>query len=130
MKPLIYIITLLCIPTIMSANGIRLEAKPGCEMASTYGELAYLSFKKAYQASSIENAMPLLKDGVLKADEAAAFAISPSCNCANAKNYALNGVTFGNKAMKETDLARLKKGAKKAMDMALDVLTATPNCGK
>lgn len=130
MKTIAFFISILCIPIIMSAHSIRLQPKPGCEMASTYGELAYLSFKKAYQASSVENALPLLKDGVLKADEAAAFAISPSCNCANAKNYALNAVTFGNKAMKEADLVKLKKLSKKAMNMALDVMTATPNCGK
>ncbi|MGJ1430657.1 hypothetical protein ACR79M_05065 [Sphingobacterium spiritivorum] len=128
MKNILISLTLICVLLFTSATAENKTRFTGCEMASTYAELAFMTFKKAYQSTSIENAKPLLKDGVAKAAEASAYAIIPSCNCANAKNYALNAVTFGNKALKESDLEGMKKWAKKAMDMSLDVLTATPNC--
>jgi hypothetical protein len=104
------------------------KVNTGCSMASTYAEMAFLSFKKSYQAVSLEDAKVLLKDAVRKAKEASAYSIMPDCNCANANNYSLNAVTFGNKALKASDLDNLKKWAKKAMDMSLDVMTAIPNC--
>ncbi len=100
----------------------------GCGMASTYAEMAFASFKKAYKAESQDDAKSLLKEALAKAKEAAAYTIVPDCNCQNAKNYALNAVTFGSKALKSKDLDGLKKWAKQAMDMSLDVLTAIPNC--
>lgn len=100
----------------------------GCAMVSTYAEMAFAGFKKAYKAESLDDAKSFLKDAVSKAKETAAYSILPDCNCANAKNYALNAVTFGNKALKTSDLESLKKWSKKAMDMSLDVLTAIPNC--
>lgn len=125
------IFSLLAIAAVLlfSSSIQKKNTASGCEMTVTYAELAYAAFKKAYKASSIEDATPLLKDGVAKASEASAYAISPTCNCDIAKNYSLNAVTFGNKALKTSDLAELKKLTKKAMDMSLDVLTATPNCG-
>ncbi|WP_259655460.1 hypothetical protein [Sphingobacterium sp. UME9] len=104
------------------------KVNTGCGMASTYAEMAFMSFKKAYQAGSLDDAKVLLKDAVGKAKEASAYSIIPDCNCANAKNYSLNAVIFGNKALKAADLDNLKKWAKKAMDMSLDVMTAIPNC--
>jgi len=100
----------------------------GCSMASTYAEMAFVSFKKAYKAEALDDAKSLLKEAMAKAKEASAYTIIPDCNCLNAKNYALNAVTFGNKALKSTDLDNVKKWTKKAMDMSLDVLTAIPNC--
>ncbi|WP_418359817.1 hypothetical protein [Sphingobacterium detergens] len=100
----------------------------GCGMASTYAEMAFISFKKAYKAESLDDAKSLLKEALGKAKEASAYAIIPDCNCLNAKSYALNAVTFGNKALKSADLDSLKKWTKKAMDMSLDVLTTIPNC--
>ncbi|MGJ1269229.1 hypothetical protein ACR78F_16690 [Sphingobacterium spiritivorum] len=128
MKRILISLMLISALLFTSASAEKKPEFTGCEMASTYAELAFMTFKKAYQSTSIENAKPLLKDGVAKATEASAYALIPSCNCANAKNYALNAVTFGNKALKESDLQGMKKWAKKAMDMSLDVLTATPNC--
>ncbi|KKO89769.1 hypothetical protein AAW12_19475 [Sphingobacterium sp. Ag1] len=115
----------------MSCSIIAQEYKKvntGCSMASTYAEMAFISFKKAYQAGSLDDARVSLKDAVGKAKEASAYSLIPDCNCANAKNYSLNAVTFGNKALKAADFESLKKWAKKAMDMSLDVMTAIPNC--
>lgn len=104
------------------------DAEKDCSMTVTYSEMAFINFKKAYQAKSVEDARPFIKKGVEEAAEASAYAINPNCDCAIAKNYALNAVTFGNKAAKADSLSDCKKFAKMAMDMALDVTTATPNC--
>lgn len=97
-----------------------------CIMAVTYSEMAYKDFKNAFKADSSEDVQNKTAKAVKSATEAAAF--SNICNCSLAKNYALNAVTFGNKALKEADPAKQKKLVKQAMDMSLDVMTATPNC--
>ncbi|RQO65930.1 hypothetical protein DBR43_27160 [Pedobacter sp. KBW06] len=99
-----------------------------CGMAVTYAEMAYKDFKKAYKSLSMDEAKKSIKTGVKKAAQSSAYAIIPDCDCANAKNYALNAVTFGNQAAKADDLESLKKLVKKAMDASLDVLTAVPEC--
>lgn len=99
-----------------------------CAMAVTYAEMAYKNFKQGYQSNSMEDALPFIKKGVEQATETSAYAISPNCNCANAKNYALNAVTFGNKALKAGNFKDSRKFTKKAMNMSLDVMTAVPNC--
>lgn len=99
-----------------------------CAMAVTYAEMAFKDFKKAYKSNSIEEAKKLIKTGVKKATQSSAYAIIPDCNCDNAKNYALNAVTFGNKALKADDLDALKESVKKAMDASLDVLSAISGC--
>lgn len=97
-----------------------------CNMAVTYSETAFESFKKAYKTNSPEEMKILLKKAVQEADEASAYALI--CNCPLAKNYALNAVTFGNKAINATEPENAKKFSKQAMNMSLDVMTATPNC--
>lgn len=100
----------------------------GCEMTVTYAELSYMSFKKVYGLSDMSHSEALIKDGILKATEASAFAIAPQCKCENAKNYSLNAVTFGNKALRTEDRKEKKKLVKKAMDMSLDAMTAVNSC--
>lgn len=97
-----------------------------CVMAVTHSEIAYKDFKTAFKADSAEDTQSNTTKAVKSATEAAAF--SNICNCPLAKNYALNAVTFGNKALKESDPAKQKKLVKQAMDMSLDVMTTTPNC--
>ncbi|QBQ41337.1 hypothetical protein E2P86_09280 [Sphingobacterium psychroaquaticum] len=113
-----------------SATSGATSNQNGCAMTVTYAEMAFAKFKKAYKAKSIADAQSYLKDGILQATESSAYAIQDACNCPLAKNYALSAVTFGNNAKKADKLDELKKWAKKAMDASLDVLTATPNCGK
>lgn len=97
-----------------------------CEMAVTYAEMAYKDFRKAYDSDSMEESLVSINKGVEEATQSSAYAVQ--CDCANAKNYALNAVTFGKKAAKADDLKERKKFTKKAMDMSLDVLTAVPAC--
>lgn len=97
-----------------------------CTMAVTYSEMAFKDFKSAYKSEENSDIQDTMSNAIKNADEAAAFA--NICTCALAKNYALNAVTFGNKALKETDPKKQKKLIKQAMDMSLDVMTATPNC--
>lgn len=99
-----------------------------CNMSVTYSEMAFEKFKNAYKSDSLQNAKVFIKKGVEEAEQASAYALI--CDCQLAKNYALNAVTFGIKAGKADNLDEAKKQAKKAMDMSLDVMTATPNCKK
>ena len=95
-----------------------------CNMSITYSEMAFKSFKKAYKTNSPDEMKVLLKKAIKEADEASALI----CNCPLAKNYALNAVSFGNKALNADKPDNSKKFAKQAMNMSLDVMTATPNC--
>lgn len=104
------------------------ENKNDCNLAVTYSEMAYKNFKEASKAQTIEQSTTLLEEGVKNATEASAYAIQMQCNCPNAKNYALNAVNFGNKALKENDYKKRIKFTKNAMNMSLDVMTAVPNC--
>lgn len=121
---------------IVSITGLILSLsafynEPGekdCSMAITYAEMAYKNFRSANRSESPDSAGSFLKKGIEQANEAAAYAVSEKCNCGNAKNYALNAVTFGKKAQKAGDAKEFKKLTKKAMDMSLDVMTAIPNC--
>jgi len=97
-----------------------------CTMAVTYSEMAFKDFKSAYKSDNSEDIQDVMSKAIKNADEAAAFA--NICKCPLAKNYALNAVTFGNKALKEADSKKQKKLIKQAIDMSLDVMTATPNC--
>lgn len=101
-----------------------------CNLVITYAEMAMKQFKEASKTESIGDAASFLKKGIEQANEAAAYAVGDKCNCANAKNYALNAVAFGKKAQKATELKELKKNAKKAMNMSLDVVTTVPGCKK
>lgn len=130
MKTVLFPLALVCSLLFIAATPATTPTKNGCAMTVTYAEMAFAKFKKAYKAKSIDEAQPYLKDGILQATESSAYAIQDACNCPLAKNYALSAVTFGNKAKKADNLNELKKWAKKAMDASLDVLTATPNCGK
>ncbi|KMQ68813.1 hypothetical protein ACM39_05870 [Chryseobacterium sp. FH2] len=97
-----------------------------CNMSVTYSEMAFETYKKAYKTSDQDEMTVLLKKAVEESEQASAYALI--CNCQIAKNYALNAVTFGKKATKESDISEAKKLSKQAMNMSLDVMTATPNC--
>lgn len=97
-----------------------------CIMAVTYSEMAFKDFKSAYKSGDNANIQDTMSKAIINEDEAAAFA--NICTCILAKNYALNAVTFGNKAINETYPKKQKKLIKQAMDMSLYVMTATPNC--
>lgn len=107
---------------------VKAFSQNNCNMSVTYSEMAFEKFKNAYKSDSLENAKVFIKKGVEEAEQASAYALI--CDCQLAKNYALNAVTFGIKAGKADNLDEAKKQAKKAMDMSLDVITATPNCKK
>ncbi|WP_316819223.1 hypothetical protein [Pedobacter nyackensis] len=128
MKYLSIIFVMCTTPFLLTFMDHKNPAQGKCGMAVTYDEMAYKDFKKAYKSSSIDDAKKLIKTGVKKATQSSAYAITPDCDCANAKNYALNAVTFGNKAMKSDDPEAIKELVKKAMDASLDVLTAIPGC--
>lgn len=97
-----------------------------CPMASTYAEMAFGNFKKAYQAASVDEAKPLIEKGAGEAKQSSAYAVQ--CNCPTVETYALNAYTFANKASKAGDMKELKKFTKKAMNMALDAVTVAINC--
>lgn len=97
-----------------------------CNMSVTYSEMAFETFKRAYKTNSPDEIKILLKKAIQEADEASAYALI--CNCPLAKNYALNAVTFGNNSLKTQLIDDSKKLIKQAMNMSLDVMTATPNC--
>lgn len=105
---------------------VKFFSQSNCNMSITYSEMAFEKFKNAYKSDNLDNAKIFIKKGVEDAEQASAYALI--CNCPLAKNYALNAVTFGIKAGKADNLDDAKKQAKKAMDMSLDVMTATPNC--
>ncbi|NRF40111.1 hypothetical protein [Pedobacter foliorum] len=128
MKSLSIFLVICTAPFLLTFFGDRNPAQGKCGMAVTYAEMAFKDFKKAYKATSLDDAKKLIKTGVKKATQSSAYSITPDCNCGNAKNYALNAVTFGNKAIKSNDLDSLKELVKKAMDASLDVLTAVPDC--
>lgn len=112
---------------VLTSALFRAQSKGNdCIMAVTYSEIAFKDFKNAFKTDKPDDVRDNTERAVKSAAEAAAF--SNICNCPLAKNYALNAVTFGNKALKETDLKTQKKLIKKAMDMSLDVMTATPSC--
>ncbi|SUX46070.1 hypothetical protein [Chryseobacterium indoltheticum] len=118
-------VTFIC--AILFSVSTAAQIKSGdCNMAVTYSEMAFESFKKAYKTNSPEEMKILLKKAVQEADESSAYALI--CNCPIAKNYALNAVTFGNKAINTTELENAKKFAKQAMNMSLDVMSVTPTC--
>lgn len=107
---------------------VKIFSQSDCNMSVTYSEMAFEKFKNAYKSDNLENAKVFIKKGVEDAEEASAYALI--CDCPLAKNYALNAVTFGIKASKADSLDEAKKQSKQAMDMSLDVMTATPNCKK
>jgi len=113
---------LICTSTLSKAQSKGND----CIMAVTYSEMAFKDFKNAFKSDTTDDVQTSTEAAVKNAVEAAAF--SNICNCPLAKNYALNAVTFGNKALKETDPKKQKKLIKQAMDMSLDVMTTTPNC--
>lgn len=102
--------------------------KADCLMVTTYAEMAYANFKKAYQSVSTSEAAEYLKKGTAEASQASAYAIMPKCNCNTAKNFALNAVTFAKKAGAAKDLEETKQLSKKAMDAALSAVSAVPGC--
>lgn len=114
---------------LLCSTGFLIKAQSSeCNMSVTYSEMAFESYKKAYKTSSNDEMTILLKKGIEEAEQASAYALI--CKCQIAQNYALNAVTFGKKAAKESDLSEAKKLSKQAMNMSLDVMTATPNCTK
>lgn len=115
-------ILLLCSSVLSNAQ----TKENDCIMAVTYSEMAFKDFKNAFKAENLDDIRDNTEKAVKNAAEAATF--SNICSCPLAKNYALNAVTFGNKALKESDAKKQKKLVKQAMDMSLDVMTATPNC--
>lgn len=109
-------------------GSMRLATGSNCSLAVTYAEMAYADYKKAYESDSLDEAKVHLKKAITEAAESSAYAATMECKCTLAESYALNAVTFGKKAEKSEDLKSLRKFAKKAMNMSLDVLTAVPNC--
>ncbi|WP_404984385.1 hypothetical protein ACLB9Y_17150 [Chryseobacterium scophthalmum] len=107
---------------------LKIYSQSNCNMSVTYSEMAFEKFKNAYKSDNLDNAKVFIKKGVEDAEQASAYALI--CDCPLAKNYALNAVTFGIKAGKADNLDEAKKQSKKAMDMSLDVMTATPNCNQ
>ncbi|MCU7614671.1 hypothetical protein N0B16_09520 [Chryseobacterium sp. GMJ5] len=107
---------------------MKIFSQSNCNMSVTYSEMAFEKFKNAYKSDTVDHAKVFIKKGIEEAEQASAYALI--CNCPLAKNYALNAVTFGIKAGKADNLEEVKKQSKKAMDMALDVMTATPACNQ
>jgi len=107
---------------------LKIYSQSNCNMSVTYSEMAFEKFKNAYKSDNLDNAKVFIKKGVEDAEQASAYALI--CDFPLAKNYALNAVTFGIKASKAENLDEAKKQSKKAMDMSLDVMTATPNCNQ
>lgn len=116
-----------CTAPRLATDGGSTE-KNSCNLAVTYAEMSYAKFKKAYNSTSEEEIATLLKKGTQEAQQASAYAISSACNCSLAKNYALNAVTFGNKAKRTTDVEARKKLIKEAMDSANNVLVGVNGC--
>jgi hypothetical protein len=127
MKKCFSFLLCLALPLLWLVMG-SMRGSGDCNMAVSYAEMAAKNFKSASTSDSMDGSQELINKGVEQATEAAAYAINSQCNCPNAKNYALNAVTFGKKALKATNIKDRNKMAKKAMDMCYDVVSATAAC--
>lgn len=106
------------------------KRKPAkCLMAVTYSELAFGQFKKAYKASTIDDAKKSLKKGSDQIKQASAYAAQ--CQCVLAETYSLTAYTTAKKAYeKGDDLESIKSDSKKAMDLSLDAMKEAQGCNK
>lgn len=128
-KQSIIVIMLFFVSIAASRADITTVNEPGkCNLAITYAEMAYINFKKAYNSSSDQDINSLLEKGVSQSTQASAYSISSGCNCSLAKNYALNAVTFGNKARKAKNAKDRKKFIKQAMNAANSVMVGANTC--
>ena len=101
-----------------------------CDKAKTHASEAYSYFKKAYEASSLEEAQAYAKKGMIEASSAE-YKSKWECGCDEAKQAAVMAYLHGQTAHKcSNSLSEAKDHLKKAMDSASEITTKLKKCGK
>jgi hypothetical protein len=99
-----------------------------CDDVKSYADDAYSYFKKAYNASSVEDAQMYAKKGMNAASSAEDEADDSYCDCDDAESSASDAYSYGKKAYNSDNLSDAQYYAKKAMNSASEITDEAEDC--
>ena len=99
-----------------------------CDDVKSYAEDAYSFFKKAYNASSLDDAQSYAKKGMNEASSAEDEADDSDCDCEDAESAASDAYSYGKKAYNSDNLSDAQYYAKKAMNSASEITDEAEDC--
>ena len=102
--------------------------KKDCDDVKSYADDAYSYFKKAYNASSLEDAQYYAKKGMNAASSAEDEADDSDCDCDDAESAASDAYSYGKKAYNSDNLSDAQYYAKKAMNSASEITDEAEDC--
>lgn len=123
MKKFVFLTVTMFALTVFSAS-----AQKNCADVKSYANNAYSYFKKAYNASSLEDGQSYAKKGMNEASNAEYEANRSKCDCDDAESEASSAYSYGKKAYNSDSLSDLQYYAKKAMNSALEIIDEAKEC--
>jgi hypothetical protein len=102
--------------------------KKDCDDVKFYTDDAYSYFKKAYTASSLEDAQMYTKKGMNAASIAEYEADESECDCDDAESSAIDAYSYGKRAYNSYNLSDAQYYAKKGMNSASEITDEAEDC--
>ena len=102
--------------------------KKDCDDVKSYAEDSYSYFRKAYNASYLEDAQMYAKKGINEASSAEDSANDSDCDCDDAESSASDAYSYGKKSYNSDNLSDAQYYAKKAMNSASEITDEAENC--
>ena len=99
-----------------------------CDDVKSYADDAYSYFRKAYNASSLEDAQYYAKKGMNAASSAEDEADDSDCDCDDAESAASYAYSYGKKAYNSDNISDAQYYAKKAMNSASEITDEAEDC--
>jgi hypothetical protein len=121
------VVSLTLIVFLITAFTLKHNSKD-CEDVKSYADDAYSYFKKAYYASSLEDAQYYAKKGMNEASSAEDEADDSDCDCVDAESVASDAYSYGKKSYNSGNLEDAQYYAKKAMNSASEITDEAEDC--
>jgi len=122
------VITVMTFAVILITSFTITSNGKDCDDVKSYADDAYSYFKKAYNASSLEDAQYYAKKGMNAASNAEDEADDSDCDCDDAESAASDAYSYGKKAYNSDNLSDAQYYAKKAMYSASEISDEAEDC--